>query len=72
MPSMTIKDFGDTPPRNATDIIQAVNNLILYREESDFWSDKPDEMDQWERDLIERCATDDRSGELQIVPRPIF
>ena len=72
MPSMTIKDFGKAVPKNAADIIQAVNNLILYREESDFWSDKPDDMDQWERDLIERCATDDRSGELRSVPRPIF
>ena len=72
MPNMTQADFGDHPPKNADDIIQAVNNLILYHEESVFWSKNHAETDQWEQDLIERCVTFDRSGELRDVPSPIY
>ena len=33
MPNMTREDFGSNVPTNADDIIQHVNNLILYHEE---------------------------------------
>ena len=72
MPSMTRADFGDHPPKNADEIIQSVNNLILYHEESVFWSENHAETDRWEQDLIERCVTFDRSGELRDVPAPIY
>ena len=72
MPSMTIKDFGDNPPKNAADIIQAVNNLILYREESDFWSENHAKTDQWEQELIYCCVRGDRTEPLQNVPWPEY
>lgn len=72
MPSMTLKDFGNNPPRNAADIIQAVNNLILYREESDFWSANPSETDNLEVSLIIRCVNGDRTGDLSCIPSPIY
>ena len=72
MPNMTREDFGSNIPTNANDIIQHVNNLILYHEESVFWGGNHAETDQWERDLIERCVTFDRSGELRDVPSPIY
>ena len=72
MPNMTIKDFGDNPPKNAADIIQTVNDLILYREESDFWSANPSETDNLEVSLILRCANGDRTGDLAHIPSPIY
>lgn len=72
MPSMTLEDFGATPPKNADDIIQATNNLILYREESDFWSLSSDTVDRLERSIIERCARGDRDGLLAYIPLPIY
>ena len=72
MPNMTREDFGDHVPTNADDIIQHVNNLILYHEESVFWNADPSETDAWATDLIRRCVTVDRSGELSGVPYPTY
>ena len=72
MPNMTRDDFGSHVPANADDIIQHVNNRILYHEECVFWDDQPDKTDQWEQDLIKRCVAGDRSGELSNVPSPIY
>ena len=72
MPSMTLKDFGNNPPKNAANIVQAVNNLILYHEECVFWSDDHAGTDQWESDLIRRCVSGDRSGDLSAVPSPTY
>ena len=72
MPSMYLSDFGKSIPKNADEILQAVNNLILYHEECVFWEARPEDTDAWARDIIRRCAADDRSGELSSVPHPIF
>lgn len=72
MPSMTRSDFGNNPPLNADDIIQRVNDLILYREECVFWNADPNDTDRWESDLINRCLSGDRSGDLSGVPGPIY
>lgn len=72
MPNMTREDFGSNVPTNADDIIQAVNNLILYHEESVFWSASDAETDEWERNLINRYLSGDRTGELQGAPDPIY
>ena len=72
MPSMTLKDFGDRPPKNADDILQAMNDLILYREESDFWISNPSETDNLEAALIIRCVNGDRTGSLSGIPSPIY
>ena len=72
MPNMTREDFGSNVPTNADDIIQHVNNLILYHEESVFWSASDAETDEWERNLINRYLSGDRTGELQGAPDPIY
>ena len=72
MPNMTREDFGSNVPTNADDIIQHVNNLILYHEECVFWSDDHAGTDRWETDLIRRCVSGDRSGDLSAVPLPIY
>lgn len=72
MPNMTIKDFGNNPPKNADDIIQAVNNLILHHEESVFWSGNHAKTDQWEQELIYCCVRGDRTEPLQNVPWPEY
>lgn len=72
MPNMTREGFGSHVPANADDIIQAVNNLILYHEECVFWDGDHAGTDQWESDLIQRCASGDRSDPLQHVPSPIY
>lgn len=72
MPNMTREDFGSNVPTNADNIIQAVNNLILYHEESVFWNADPGATDSWETDLIRRCVSGDRSGELSGVPYPTY
>lgn len=72
MPNMTREDFGSNVPTNADDIIQHVNNLILYHEECVFWDGDHVSTDQWESDLIQRCVSGDRSDPLQHVPSPIY
>ena len=72
MPSMTLSDFGDRVPSNADDILQHINDLILYHEESVFWNSDHDGTDRWEEDLIKRCLSGDRSGDLSGVPDPIY
>ena len=72
MPNMAREDFGNHVPTNANDIIQHVNNLILYHEESVFWSASDAETDKWERNLINRYLSGDRTGELQGAPDPIY
>lgn len=72
MPNMTQEDFGQNVPTNAAEILQHVNDLILYREECVFWTGDHDQTDRWERDLISRCASGDRTGDLAAVPKPIY
>lgn len=72
MPHMTASDFGDNAPANADDIVQHVNNLILYREECVFWNANGSDTDSWESDLIKRCLSGDRTGDLSGVPDPIY
>ena len=72
MPSMTRSDFGDRVPKNAEEIMQFLNNLILYYEESVFWTADPGDTDTWESDLISRYLSGDRSGNLRGAPDPIY
>ena len=72
MPNMTREDFGGRVPANADNIIQHVNNLILYHEECVFWDGNHADTDQWESDLIQRCVSGDRSDPLQHVPSPTY
>ena len=72
MPSMNRADFGSTIPKNADEILQFINNLILYQEESVFWNADPGDTDSWEQDLITRYLSGDRSGNLTGAPDPIY
>ena len=72
MPSMTRSDFGHSVPKNADEIMQFVNNLIVYQEECVFWNASPDDTDRWEQDLISRYLAGDRSGNLAGAPDPIY
>ena len=72
MPLMTREDFGSNVPTNADDIIQHVNNLILYHEECVFWDGNHAGTDQWEKELIYCCVRGDRTDPLQNVPLPIY
>lgn len=72
MPEMTRSDFGNHVPKNADEILQFVNNAILYQEESVFWNADPAATDQWERDLINRYISGDRSDILAGVPDPVY
>ena len=69
---MNHSDFGPTVPKNADEILQFVNNLILYHEECEFWNADPDDTDNWEQDLIARYLSGDRSGNLSGAPDPIY
>lgn len=72
MPSMNREDFGPSVPKNADEIIQFINDLILYREECEFWIADPNDTDTWEQDLITRYLSGDRSGNLTGAPDPIY
>ena len=72
MPEMTRSDFGKKVPVNASEIMQFINNAILYQEESVFWSADPADTDRWESDLIRNYLAGDRSGPLQGAPEPIY
>ena len=72
MPEMTRSDFGKRVPKNADEIIQYINNAILYYEETQFWDNNPSETDQWETDLIQRYLSGDRSGNLASAPEPRY
>jgi len=72
MPQMTRSDFGDKCPVNHPEILQFINNLILYHEECVFWIADPNDTDNWERDLITRYLSGDRSGNLSGAPEPIY
>lgn len=72
MPSMETSDFGKSVPKNADEILQFINNLILYHEECEFWTSSPDATDSWEQDLINRYLSGDRSGSLTNAPDPIY
>lgn len=72
MPIMNQSDFGKNIPKNADDILQFINNLILYQEECEFWNANPDDTDRWEQDLIIRYLSGDRSGNLHGAPDPIY
>ena len=72
MPSMNTADFGTSVPKNADEILQFVNNLILYHEECEFWTADPADTDNWEQDLITRYLSGDRSGNLTGAPEPIY
>ena len=72
MPSMNHSDFGKNIPKNADEILQFINNLILYHEECEFWIADPAATDTWEHDLISRYLSGDRSGNLAGAPDPIY
>ena len=72
MPSMLRSDFGQSVPKNADEIMQFINNLILYHEECEFWTADPNDTDHWEQDLISRYLSGDRSGPLHGAPDPIY
>ena len=72
MPSMNTSDFGTSVPQNADEILQFINNLILYHEECEFWIADPDDTDRWEHDLIDRYLSCDLSGNLNGAPDPIY
>lgn len=72
MPSMSTHEFGQTVPKNADEILQFINNLILYHEECEFWIADPNDTDTWEQDLITRYLSGDRSGNLAGAPDPIY
>lgn len=72
MPQMETNDFKGNLPRNYLDILNFINNLILYHEECVFWDDNPEATDNWERDLIDRYLAGDRSGDLANAPDPIY
>lgn len=69
---MTRSDFGPNEPKNYTEILQFINNLILYHEECEFWVADPDDTEAWESDLISRYLSGDRSGNLSGAPDPIY
>lgn len=72
MPSMNREDFGPSFPKNADEILQFINDLILYHEECEFWNADPQDTDTWEQDLITRYLSGDRSGNLTGAPDPIY
>lgn len=72
MPSMNKEDFGPSVPKNADEILQFINDLILYHEECEFWIADPNDTDTWEQDLITRYLSGDRSGNLTGAPDPIY
>ena len=72
MPNMTREDFGRNVPTNAAEILQFMNDTILYHEESMFWTNDPAKTDQFEQDLIRRYLAGDRSGYLKGAPDPIY
>ena len=72
MPQMTRSDFGTRCPTNHAEILQFINNLILYHEECEFWTADPNDTDRWEQDLIARYLSGDRSGNLNGAPDPIY
>ena len=72
MPSMNREDFGQIVPKNADEILQFINDLILYQEESVFWNADHSDTDTWELDLIQRYLSGDRSGNLTGAPDPIY
>jgi len=72
MPSMETSDFGTSVPKNAAEIMQFINDLILYHEECEFWIADPGTTDSWEQDLISRYLSGDRSGNLRGAPDPIY
>ena len=72
MPSMNTSDFGNSVPKNADEILQFINDLILYHEESEFWNADPSDTENWEQDLIRRYLSGDRSGNLTGAPDPIY
>ena len=72
MPSMETSDFGPAVPKNAAEILQFINNLILYHEECVFWTDNPNDTESWEQALIARYLSGDRSGNLAGAPDPIY
>lgn len=72
MPSMIPSDFGPSVPKNADEIMQFINDLILYHEESEFWNADPNDTDTWEHNLISRYLAGDRTGNLQGAPEPIY
>ena len=72
MPQMTRSDFGNKQPINHQEILQFINNLILYHEECEFWIADPNDTDTWEHDLITRYLSGDRSGNLAGAPDPIY
>lgn len=72
MPSMNTSDFGTPVPKNADEILQFINNLIVYHEECVFWNADPNDTDAWEQDLINRYLSGDRSGNLHGAPDPIY
>lgn len=72
MPSMNREDFGPSVPKNVDEILQFINNLIVYHEECEFWIADPNDTDTWEQDLITRYLSGDRSGNLAGAPDPIY
>ena len=72
MPSMNTSDFGTSVPKNADEILQFINNLIVYHEECEFWIADPADTDAWEQNLITRYLSGDRSGNLAGAPDPIY
>ena len=72
MPSMRTNDFGPDVPKNADEILQFINNLILYHEECEFWIADPVDTDTWEQNLIARYLSGDRTGNLNGAPDPIY
>lgn len=72
MPEMTRSDFGHKVPKNAPEILQFINDIILHHEESVFWDEDPAGAEQWESDLIARYLSGDRSGNLKGAPDPIY
>ena len=69
---MNREDFGPSVPKNADEILQFINDLILYHEECEFWIADPNDTDTWEQDLITRYLSGDRSGNLTGAPDPIY
>lgn len=72
MPSMNTSDFGQSVPKNADEIMQFINNLILYHEECVFWNADPEDTERWEQDLITRYLSGDRTGNLTGAPDPVY
>lgn len=72
MPLMNNTYFGSSVPKNADEIMQFINDLILYHEESEFWNADPSDTENWEQDLIRRYLSGDRSGNLIGAPDPIY